>query len=108
MSAASRSSTPKKLASANAVDVPSHQERDGNREPHREHAPSALGESAHDDVSEPGERDDDDAQDGDRRHGAEHRTELVARDFRERSAATARARNEDHEVVHGAAEHDAE
>ena len=95
-------------AAAHVVDVEAHHERDRDRRAHGEHAPRALRERHHDDVPEPRERDDDDEEDRDRGHQPERGPELLAGDLRERAAVAARARDEDDEVVDGAAEDDAE
>ena len=66
-----------------ALDVKTHEERDGDRRSDREHAPCALGEGADHDVTKPRERDDDDEEDRDRGDETERRTKLLARDLGE-------------------------
>ena len=88
--------------------VDAHEHRDGDREPDGDRAPRARLEGVHDDESEDGDEHDHDAEHGDHRGEAGDGADLLARHFAQRLAIAADGGAEDDEVLHRAAEHDAD
>ena len=84
------------------------QHRDRDREPDRDGAPGARLERVHDDQREHRDQHHHDAEHGDQRRDAGDRSDLLARHLAERLAVAADRRREDDEVLHRAAEHDAD
>jgi hypothetical protein len=85
--------------------VQAHEQGDRDGQADGKYTPGALRQRPHDHVPEARERDDDDEQDRQRRDRAEHGSELGTGNLRQGAASTTRARHQDHEIVHGAAEH---
>jgi hypothetical protein len=69
------------------------------------YAPRAFGKRAHHHVAEASERDHDDEEHGHGSHGSEHGPEFAPCDLCQRLAVPSHTRNQDHEVVHGAAQY---
>ena len=88
------------------VDAHQHRDRDGHRD--REGAPRAVLERVDDDEREHGDQDDHDREDRDHREEPRPPADLVARHLAERLAVAAQREEQDHEVLHAAAEHDAD
>ena len=93
---------------AEPAHVDAHEHRDGDREPDGDRAPRTRLEGVHDDEAEDGDEDDHDAEHGDHRREAGDRADLLARHLAQRPAIAADGCAQDHEVLHGAAEHDAD
>jgi hypothetical protein len=85
--------------------VHAHEQRDRNREPDRDHSPWARGECVHDHEREHGDEHDHDSEDRDERSRPRHRPDLVSRHRAERAAVAAHGREQDDEILYGAAEH---
>ena len=107
--AASRSAKPtagglEHASRAQEAHVDAHQHRDRDRGRDREGAPRRVLEGVDDDEGHHREQDDHDREDRD--HGEEPRAaaHLVARHLPERAAVAAQREEEDHEVLHAAAE----
>ena len=74
----------------------------------REEAPRAVAQRVHDDQRQHRQQDDHDREDGDHAGHARHLVHFLLRDLAERLAVAPHRRAQDHEVLHRAAEHDAD
>ena len=96
------------LAGPQHAHVEAHEERDRDRHRDRERAPGRGGERLHDDQREDREQDDHDREDRDQGGHAADRADLVARHLPEALAVPAHREEQDHHVLHGAGEDDAD
>ena len=96
------------LARPDVLHPPAHQERDRDRGRDREQPPRAAAQRVDDDQREHREQDDHDREDRDHRGQAGHRIHFLFRHLAERLAVAPDRGDQDREVLHGAAQDDAE